>query len=193
MNLILRLIKVLVMSLLRPALTPLGESVVRFRVWPHDLDLNLHMNNGRYLTVMDLGRTDLMIRCRMLGAVLKRGWRPMLAAATIRYRRPLAPFRRYELRTRLVGWDQKWFFMEQRFEVGGDLYAYALVKGVFKDGRGVVPPSRVAQILGHDNQSPQWPAALAAWLTWEQTNGAAGGLANGQTGEVAVEDADLGV
>ena len=30
------------------------------RVWPNDLDTNAHMNNGRYLTLMDLGRFDLM-------------------------------------------------------------------------------------------------------------------------------------
>lgn len=185
MNLILRLIKVLILALTGRSLPPLGESVVRFRVWPHDLDLNLHMNNGRYLTVMDLGRTDLMIRCRMLGVVLKHHWRPMLAAATIRYRRPLAPFKRYELRTRLVGWDEKWFFMEQRFMVGGDLYAYALVKGVFKDGRGTVPPLRVAQEIGHQGESPAWPEALSAWLAWEKP----GTVDEGQT----LDDAEQGV
>ena len=32
-----------------------------FRVVPTDLDLLRHMNNGKYLTLMDLGRMDLMV------------------------------------------------------------------------------------------------------------------------------------
>ena len=34
----------------------------RFRVWPTDLDILNHMNNGKYLSVMDIGRFDLMQR-----------------------------------------------------------------------------------------------------------------------------------
>ena len=42
------------------------------RVWPNDLDTNAHMNNGRYLTLMDLGRFDLMTQCGLVGTVLKK-------------------------------------------------------------------------------------------------------------------------
>ena len=168
MNLILRLIKVLVMSLLRPALTPLGESVVRFRVWPHDLDLNLHMNNGRYLTIMDLGRFDLMLRNGGARAAWAGRWRPMVASATIRFRRGLGPFVRYELRTRLLCWDQKWIFLEQRFEKDGEVYATALVKVVFLGPREKIAPQEVAQAVGHDGASPEMPEAVLSWLEWER-------------------------
>ena len=62
MNLFLRLIRVLLTIRSRGQLAPFEDSVLTFRVWPGDLDLNVHMNNGRYLTVMDLGRLDLMAR-----------------------------------------------------------------------------------------------------------------------------------
>jgi hypothetical protein len=52
MNLILRMIKVLVAALFGQPLGILDSSVLTFRVWPNDLDINLHMNNGRYLTIM---------------------------------------------------------------------------------------------------------------------------------------------
>ncbi|MFZ5586909.1 MAG: acyl-CoA thioesterase [Thermodesulfobacteriota bacterium] len=168
MNLIFRLIKVALLALMRPPLPAMGESMVRFRVWPHDLDLNLHMNNGRYLTLMDLGRADLMIRTGIAKAALRGRWRPMLAAATIRYRRALAPFKRYELRTRVVAWDAKWFFMEQRFEVEGEVYAYALVKGVLLGPRDKVAPAEMARAVGHDGVSPAMPPQLKAWLEWER-------------------------
>ena len=85
MNLILRLIKVLVAALFGQRLGVLDSSILTFRVWPNDLDINLHMNNGRYLTIMDLGRADLMIRCGLGKVILKRRWMPVLGAVTIQY------------------------------------------------------------------------------------------------------------
>ena len=44
---------------------PLGfgdVSVLRQRVWLDELDINVHMNNAKYLAVMDLGRTDWIVR-----------------------------------------------------------------------------------------------------------------------------------
>ena len=32
------------------------------RVWFNDLDINFHMNNGRYMTICDLTRVDLFVR-----------------------------------------------------------------------------------------------------------------------------------
>jgi len=63
MNLWLRLLGVILASLWRPRFDPVRDvSRLTFRVWLHDLDTSLHMNNGRYWTLMDLGRTDLMLR-----------------------------------------------------------------------------------------------------------------------------------
>ena len=58
MNLIFRLLRALLAALRRRPLGPLEESVVAFGVWPGDLDINRHMNNGRYLTVMDRGQGE---------------------------------------------------------------------------------------------------------------------------------------
>ena len=44
------------------------------RVLPNDLDTNLHLNNGRYLTLMDLGRVDLMLRMGVMGELRRRRW-----------------------------------------------------------------------------------------------------------------------
>ena len=44
---------------------------VALRVWPNDLDLNLHVNNGRYLALADIGR--LVRGRRVLGMVVVRG------------------------------------------------------------------------------------------------------------------------
>ncbi len=54
-----RLFKALLAAWRAPKLGILETSVLRFRVWPNDLDFNFHLNNGRYLTLMDIGR-DLL-------------------------------------------------------------------------------------------------------------------------------------
>ncbi|MGL4397002.1 MAG: acyl-CoA thioesterase, partial [Hyphomicrobium sp.] len=88
MNLWFRLIWMLLTSGLRPRLhLPGGTSAVRFRVWPNDLDLMRHMNNGRYLTLMDLGRTDLMLCSGLWRVALANKWTPIASAVVIRFRR----------------------------------------------------------------------------------------------------------
>jgi len=164
MNLILRMIKVLLAALIGRRLDILGPSVLTFRVWPTDLDINLHMNNGRYLTIMDLGRADLMIRCGLGKVILKRRWMPVLGAATIRYRRSLAPFQRFRLHTRILCWDEKWVFIEHRIEsLDGRVAAVAIVKGLFRSPAGLVAPSSILHALGLSRLSPPAPPAVSAW------------------------------
>ncbi|RED44670.1 thioesterase family protein [Aestuariispira insulae] len=144
----IRLIKVLAKGWLGKRLEPDQTSVLHFRVWPNDLDTNIHMNNGRYLTMMDLGRFDLTIRMGLGKLVFRNKWMPVLSSSNIRYRRSLLPFAKYELHSRLLGWDDKWFYMEQKFIHKGDVYAIALAKGAFKLGRHTVPIREITEGLG---------------------------------------------
>jgi acyl-CoA thioesterase FadM len=162
MNLLIRMIRVLLTAVFGARLTPLAESVVRFRVWPNDLDTNLHMNNGRYLTIMDLGRLDLMFRTKLGRVIVTQRWRPMVGTAVIRFRRGLSPFERYVLKTRIVSWDEKWFWLEQRFERNGDVVAAGAIKGLFRDSRGNVPTTEVLSRLGV-TEPPTTPDWILAW------------------------------
>lgn len=143
MNLYLRLLYTIFISWRQGPSALTEEHVLRFRTWPHDLDVNLHMNNGRYLTLMDLGRTQLMIRLGFAGRILKSGWMPVVGTAHLRFRRSLKPWRTFELRTRVVAWDEKWFFLEQGFYCRGELMATGLVKGLFRRKGGTVPTAEI--------------------------------------------------
>ena len=164
MNLLLRLLKTLALASVGSPLEVLGVSTLHFRVWPNDLDLNAHMNNGRYLTLMDLGRTDLTIRAGLGRLMLKRRWQPLLGAATIRFRRSLMPFQRYTLTSRLVGWDEKWFFLEQQFVRANQPVAVAYAQALFRGRDGNVAPAEVLRAAGKTMDSPELPAPLRAWL-----------------------------
>ncbi len=168
MNLILRLIRVLFVALRRSPLDLFGESVVRFRVWPGDLDFNLHMNNGRYLTLMDLGRVDLMARHGTLKQVHKNRWQPVVAAQTILYRRALRPFQRYSLHSRLVCWDDKFIYLEQRFQTGDKLAASAIVKAAVRRGGRTLRPRELLKAIGQERRSPPMPPAIKAWALAEE-------------------------
>jgi acyl-CoA thioesterase FadM len=171
-NLWLRLIWLLATAFRRPALPlPHGTSVLVFRVWPHDLDVSLHMNNGRYLTIMDLGRVDIIVRTGLWRAVWRHRWTPVANAVVIRFRRELRAFERYRLETHIVAWDERAVVMEQVFVFhggsrDGEVAARALMKGGLYDRRErkYVPVSRLMQEVGAAAQSPAPTPEIEAFL-----------------------------
>ena len=169
MNLILRLLYVLFRALRGPRLGPLDESVIPLRVLPNDLDTNLHLNNGRFLTLMDLGRVDLLVRLGVVREMRRRRWGGVVASATVRFRRPLNLFQRFHLHTRLLCWDDRWFYMEHRFTRRGDTVAVAVVKARFMaaDGKKLAPAEVVAA-TEHAMDSPPMPPGVREWVEAEE-------------------------
>lgn len=168
MNLFFRLLKTLLLYFLRPRrMDVLGESVVSFRVWPNDLDTNLHMNNGRYMTLLDLGRLDLLLRVGLARKTFGRRWYPVLAAVQLRYRKPLNLFQKFRIRTRIVTWDEKFVYLEQRISKGDRLLTHAYLKGAFVGPQGTVPMTEVVALMGTVPEPPPLPPAFVAWIRAE--------------------------
>jgi acyl-CoA thioesterase FadM len=115
-----------------PRLGVLKEDRLRMRVWPNDIDFNLHLNNARYLNLMDYGRTHLLARTGLLRPVLRARYAAMVGAVWMTYRRSLPVFSRFELTSRLVCWDARWFYIEQTFVGRDGLAAVGWVKGVLR-------------------------------------------------------------
>lgn len=177
MNLYIRLIYMLIASVFKQRIkNPLEETVLRFCVLPNDLDLNGHMNNGRYPTIMDLGRMDFLLRLGLAGYVIKNGYIPVLSSLKMRFRLPLFPFQKYALTTRILCWDDKWVFMEHRFIIAsgkkiGAVAAVGLVKGSFfsKKTRGTIPTGEIMRAIGLSQDSPAMPDYIAHWQQAEET------------------------
>ncbi|KZB66934.1 thioesterase [Thalassospira lucentensis] len=167
MNLIFRLIRVLVLSWLRPGLHPLDPSVLSFRAWPLDLDINVHMTNSRYFALMDLGRTELILRNGIARQMLKRKWQPVVSGSTMRFKRAIKPFQRFKLETQALYWDEKGFYLEQRFTAKGKTLALGVVKAVFVGPDGIVPPEQICRLVGADETSPVMPDWLSGWPAME--------------------------
>ncbi len=171
MNLYFRLLWVILSSFFKARIeNVVAPNHLNLRVFPTDLDTNMHMNNGRYLTVMDLGRLDFILRTGVLRAAIKMKAIPVLSAAQIRYRIPLHFWERYTLETQMVCWDEKWVYMEQKFIVrdgkkAGQVAAIALLKGAFysRINRETVPTAEILQAVGMDEQSPVFPDHVLQW------------------------------
>lgn len=177
MNLLLRVVYVFISSFFKPKIDYILEpAYLKLCVMPNDLDFNMHMNNGRYLTIMDLGRLDLILRSGLFKIMLQQKNVPILGSVTMRYRLSLDPFQKYTLKTQILGWDEKWFYIEQRFLMRAgprrdEVAAIGLVKGCFFDNntRSTVPSSEVLKAIGHPHPSPLLPPHVVEWQRAEET------------------------
>jgi acyl-CoA thioesterase FadM len=163
-NLFLRLLLLLVRVRRRTRLSIWDTSQVTFRVNPADLDVQRHMNNGRYLSLMDLGRMDLMLRSGFWKQLTGRGWYPVVAGQTITYRRSLQLGQKFDLSSRVIGHDDRWIYMEQVFRVGEKVCADAVVRARFlRRSGGSVDIDEVLELVGPMPEGLQVPAWVTRW------------------------------
>lgn len=163
MNLIFRLLGVIIGAWWRPAMGMEDVSELDFRVWPLDIDLNLHMTNSRYLALMDLGRTDLILRSGAWRAMRRERLGVVLAGSAMRFRRSLPPFSRFTLATRLVGWDERWMYVEQVFSGPQGVACSTVVRAAFVKSGKLVPPGPVLEAVTPGLQALVPPAWVADW------------------------------
>jgi acyl-CoA thioesterase FadM len=163
MLLLFRFVFTILRSLVRRRIGPLDESVVRFTALPHDCDLNLHLNAGRFVSFMDIARVELIGRLGVLPKLLKRGWRPVMGGCVVRYRRSVQPFARFDIRSRVVGWDEKWFYVEHILETGGNFCAVGHMRTAIIGRQGTIPPKDVIALLERDVTAPELPPFVAEW------------------------------
>lgn len=141
-------------------------STASFRVNLLDLDVQRHMNNGRYLSLMDLGRMDLMLRSGFWDHVRAQGWYPVVAGQTITYRRSLTLGQRFTIDTRVMGHDSTWIYMEQVFRRGDVVIADAVVRARFlRWAGGSVDVSEVLDAAPERPEGLRVPEWVEEWNT----------------------------
>lgn len=164
MNLLFRMLWLSIRARFRPKLGLFDTAVTPFRVWPTDLDPLMHMNNGKYLSIMDLGRLDLMIRSGTWAKLKQLSWYPVVAGQTIAYYRSLNPGRRFDIHTRVLGLDDRWGFLEQSFVSGGVVCAKAVVRTRFlKRSGGSVSHDEFEAEFGTTPGSENIPMWVLEW------------------------------
>lgn len=135
-----------------------------FRVWPTDLDVLMHMNNGKYFSIMDLARTDLLIRSGSLAILNQNGIYPVVASESMKFKKSLQPFQKFEIHTRVVGWDERNFYLEQVFKIKEEVVSLAFIRAQFlykKGGR--VTPAEIMRLLNLSHVTMELPSYIKNW------------------------------
>jgi acyl-CoA thioesterase FadM len=161
---LLRTLLMMVRSRRKPPVDFREVGRVWMRVMPNDLDILRHVNNGIYLSLMDLGRMDLFIRSGQWKALQHRGWYSVAASVTVTYRRSLRLWQKYELQTKVVGFDNKAMYIQQRFVRDNEVYVEGLMKGRFlKTTGGTVTIAELGEMAGVDPATMPIPDWMASW------------------------------
>lgn len=167
MNLIFRLLCVVVGAVWRPKLGVMDASLVKFRVWPLDVDINLHLTNSRYLSLMDLGRTDLILRSGTWKMMRQDRLGVVLGGVAMRFRRPIAPFEQFQLETKILGWDERWIYVQQTFSGRNGMACVAVARAAFIKAGKAVPSRELLAEGGRQAVSPDLPAWVQQWAEVE--------------------------
>lgn len=139
----------------------------------YECDVNMHKSNSTYFTDLDLSTMHLL--CRLFKAALDPTLRPkpqspsnassdtfgrivwFLGGTSCQWLKEIKPYQRYEMHSRVLSWDQKWLYISTHFvptrsTVKGKetttVFASAMSKVVFKEGRKTVPPAVVFDLVG---------------------------------------------
>ena len=148
----------------RPRLGLFEPHISRHVCWPWDLDPWWELNNGRTLTLFDLGRIPFGTRIGLHDVCRANGWRMTVAGNSVRYRQRVRPFDRLEMVTRLLGWDARFFYAEQSLWRDGACTSHILVRSAVIDASGIIAPARVAVELSAPETGPELPQWVRDWI-----------------------------
>lgn len=163
MNLWFRLSKLLLSRPWRRLVSPDSTIVTTMRVWPFDLDINRHVTNGRYFSMADIARTDFLFRSGGYKVALQHKALPIVGDNWGKFRKELKLFQKFEIHTRMLGWDEKWIFVQHDFKRHGRVLGTVIMRGVFRAGRDILKPSAFTQGMGLAEQSPELPQWVMQW------------------------------
>ena len=159
---LLRLIRVVAKSQFQEKLSFDNDYTdsVSLIVLPQDIDPFMELNNGRYVTLLDLGRFSLGARVNMASFLKKNKWSLTIVGTYNEYRYRLRLFQRFILKTKIIGYDEKWFYFFQKVERQGKTHMASVVKFAYTSKKGLVLPKEVITAMGIKYD----PDSLPSWI-----------------------------
>ena len=163
-----RIFKLLATAKRKPRLNVMGESILKMRVWPGDIDIFKELNNGRHLTMMDFGRFDLASRSGLIELAKQKGWGLAVAGVSVRYRHRLRLFDKFELHTKVAGFDERWFYFHQEIIRNNKIHSSALIRTAVTSKKRIVNVCNVMEELGINIEKKPLPEWVKAWSDAEE-------------------------
>lgn len=164
-----RLFKDMARARKAPRMGILDTHVSQHRCMPWDLDMWNELNNGRALTLYDLGRIPMAARIGLVDVLKRERWGLAIAGSVVRYRRRVHGFNRIEVQSRVIGWDRRFVYIEQSmWKTDGECASHIVLRSAVTDGNGIVTTDRLSAALGIDMvESPALPEWVAKWVEAE--------------------------
>lgn len=163
----LRMARVMALARRQPPLGLFDTHVSELICWPWDLDPWVELNNGRTLTLYDLGRLPLARRTGVERVLRDKGWGLTVAGSSTRYRRRVTLFQRLTMRTRCLGWDERFLYIDQSMWRGSECTSQVLIRSAIVSKAGIVPPREISLAMGTAPDSPPLPDWVRAWTEAE--------------------------
>ena len=167
---IIRLTKEFLKARRMPPIGVFDTHVSNHICWPWDIDMFLELNNGRTLTVFDLGRLPMAHRVGLTRVLRQKRWGLTMAGVSVRWRVRVRPFQKFEMRTRAIGWDDRFVYLEQSMWLpDGRCANHALYRSAVTDRDGIVAPTQIMKAMGLTDPSPTLPDWVRAWAAADAT------------------------
>ena len=150
---------------LPPLEEPTDTHVSHHICLPWDIDIFMELNNGRTLTMLDMGRFALAQRIGLIDALRRNRWGLTMAGVSVRYRQRILAFERFEVWSRSVCFDDRFIYLEQGiWKRDGTCATHALYRSAVTGKSGLVRPKDVLKAMGREPVSPPMPDWIAAWV-----------------------------
>lgn len=134
--------------------------------WPTDLDVFMEINNGRYLSLMDISRFSYGMKIGLPEVLKRRKWGLAVAGTSIRYRKRIHMFQKFMIHTRVVAVDERWIYFQHVIVRNGKWHVAALVRSAVTDKNGVVSTKEVSKELGEG-----WEYRMPDWVKhWDESD-----------------------
>jgi hypothetical protein len=160
----LRLIRLLVLWFLRSKKNLLDAHTLSLRAWPIiDIDVS-KMFAHSFTRAMILGRYQLIFASELRNICLKKRWFPVVTSDLMSVYKPIYMFEKFELVSKLVGWNDRRFYSEQIFMVKGQVRARCLAEGVIGGPEGFLNPTVAFSLIGDNRVSPELPEEFKLWI-----------------------------
>ncbi|MGI9391353.1 MAG: acyl-CoA thioesterase [Boseongicola sp.] len=138
--------------------------VSHHRAWPWDTDMFGELNNGRILTLFELGRWQTTVRLGAIRPFLRGGLTLAVAGVSVRYRIRVPIFQKYRMQTRMLGYGERFFYVDQTMWQGDTCMNQMLLRAAIRDKSGTMPPKAFLEKMGMDSDQPGLPDWVKAWM-----------------------------
>ena len=137
--------------------------------WPWDIDMFFELNNGRSLSIYDLGRLPLAHRAGFLKLIRTQKWGMSMAGATVRWRHRVTVFQRFEMRSGVLGRDDRFLYLHQTMWRKGKALSSVVYRVAVTDKNGILHTQKVADALGIPDWNPKMPEWVEHWAKSENS------------------------